>query len=79
MDEQQTRALVLFIGAGMRVLSNRMVLVAALLMVFGLFCWAMYTPTNERILAATIFTVLVFLPTIRADSKQSEMKEKQGE
>jgi hypothetical protein len=80
MDEQQqARALILFIGAGMKVLSMRIVLVLALLMTFGLFVWAMCLPTSERILAATVFTLLVFLPAIRADFKQNEGKHIQGE
>ena len=79
MDEQQTKALILFIGAGMKVLSIRLVLLLALVMAFALYSWAMYWPTNERIAAATLFTVLVFLPAIRADMRQNETKALQGE
>ena len=79
MDDVNAKALVMFIGAGMRVLSARLILVAALLMVFGLFCWTMYWPTYERIATATLFSLLVFLPAIRADAKESEAKARQGE
>jgi hypothetical protein len=70
MNEQQVRGLVLFLEAGIRVLSARIVLVVALLLSFGLFCWVIYDPSNLRLAAATIFTVLVFLPTVRVDMRQ---------
>ena len=79
MDDLQARALVSFIGSGMRVLSARLVLLVTLVMAFALFCWAMMLPDHERIATATIFTVLVFLPAIRSDSKQNEAKAMQGE
>lgn len=79
MDENQARTLVLFIGAGMKVLSARLVLLVTLGMTFALFVWAMYMPSPERIAAASIFTVLVFLPVIRADMRQNERQATQGE
>jgi hypothetical protein len=80
MDEKQVRAIMLFIAAGTKVLSARVVLMLALVMTFGLFVWAVYQPTPERIGAATLFALLVFLPSIKADSKQHEVtKEIQGE
>jgi hypothetical protein len=80
MDEKQVRAIMLFIAAGTKVLSARLVLMLALFMTFGLFVWAMYLPTPERIGAATLFTLLVFLPSIKADTKQHEAtKQTQGE
>ena len=79
MSGNEARAVLLFIGVGMKILSARIMLLLALLMTFGLFCWAMVLPDYNRIAAATIFTVLVFLPTIRADSKQNEAKASQGE
>ena len=74
MNEQQVKALLVFINVGMKVLAIRIVLGITLLLVFSLFAWAMYAPTNERLLAATIFAVLVFLPVIRADSKATDEK-----
>ena len=79
MNDANARALVTFLAVGMRVLSARLVLIVALFMSFGLFAWAMWLPTTERIGAATIFTMLVFLPAIRADSKANEAKALQGE
>lgn len=67
MDAEKLRAVMLFVSAGIRALSARAVLLLTLLLVFSLFCWAMYLPTWERIAAATIFAVLVFLPVIRMD------------
>jgi len=74
MNEQQVKALLVMINAGMRILSIRIVLGLTLLLAFTLFAWAMYYPTNERIIVATVFAVLVFLPVIRADSKDVESK-----
>lgn len=74
MNEAETKALILFIGAGMRVLSARIILLITLAMTFALFIWAMYCPTRESIITATIFTALVFLPSIRADGKANETK-----
>ena len=79
MEQEQMKALVLFIGAGMKILSVRLVLLLTLAMTFALFVWAMYLPGPERIAAAGIFTVLVFLPVIRADMRQNERSAVQGE
>lgn len=79
MDAEAAKAVILFISTGMRVLSARIVLLIVLCMTFGLFVWAMYLPTYERIATATIFTVLVFLPSIRADTKANEAKQVTGE
>jgi hypothetical protein len=79
MDEANARALVMFINAGMKVLSMRLVLVMSLLMTFGLFVWAMWLPTPERIAAASIFTLGVFLPALKSDFRQSAQEVKQGE
>jgi uncharacterized membrane protein YqjE len=78
MGEAQTKALILFIGAGMKVLSIRIILILSLCMTFALFVWAMYMPDRERIAAATIFTVLVFLPAIRADFKVAQSDNSKG-
>lgn len=61
----------LYISVGMRVLNSRAVLLIAMLLTFSLFVWTMYAPTWERIAAATIFAVLIFLPATRVDAAQS--------
>jgi hypothetical protein len=58
-----------FIANGTRILSSRLLLILTLLLVFGLFVWAMILPTYERILTATIFAILVFLPIRAIDAK----------
>jgi hypothetical protein len=68
---EQAKMVLLYIHAGMRVLSARVVLLLAMLLTFGLFAWAMYLPGWERITAATIFAVLIFLPATRIDAAQS--------
>jgi len=78
MNEQQVKALLVFINVGMKVLSTRIMLFVTLLLSFALFAWTMYCPTNERIFASTLFAVLVFLPVIRADSKASDEKKAIG-
>ena len=62
-----SKLLLLYISTGLRVLSARVVLLLTLGLTFALFAWAMWMPTYERIAAATIFAVLVFVPVIRMD------------
>jgi hypothetical protein len=68
METDQLRAVMLFVTAGIRAFSARAVLLLTLLLSFTLFAWTMYQPTWERIAAATVFAVLVFLPVIRMDA-----------
>ncbi len=81
MDEKQARALVMFLTAGMKVVSSRLVLFLGLLMTFGLFVWAMIQPDANRIVTAAVFMLGVFWPVIRMDAKQSEARQQmtQGE
>ena len=65
----QTKVLILYIRVGLAVLSARLVLLIALALTFALFAWAMYLPGWERIACATIFAVLIFLPSARIDAK----------
>jgi hypothetical protein len=64
MDEQQVRALMAYIRVGIVILSARVFALLALLMAFGLFAWAMYQPTPERMQLAGGFAALVFLPVL---------------
>ena len=70
----QIKAMFLFIAVGTRVLSARVVLILAMLLAFSLFAWALAMPGWERIAAATIFAVLVFLPATRVDAGQSKAR-----
>lgn len=74
MDENQVRSLVLFINAGVKILSARILLFLALLLTFALFGFVMFYPTYERILLATIFAILIFLPVVRTDIKTIESR-----
>ena len=69
--DQQTQVLLLYIRVGLAVLSARLVLLLALVLAFGLFAWAMALPTYERIGCATLFALLIFLPAVRLDARQS--------
>jgi predicted PurR-regulated permease PerM len=71
MNNEQIRVLVLYLQVGLKVLSARIVLILTLLMVFSLFCWAMYDPTYNRIACAGIFAILVYLPVVSLDRKES--------
>jgi hypothetical protein len=68
---QQTQVLLLYIRVGIAVLSARIVMLLALVLAFGLFAWAMAAPTYERIACATLFAILIFLPSVRLDARQS--------
>jgi hypothetical protein len=69
--DNQTQLLLLYVRVGLSVLSARLVLLLALVLSFGLFAWAMALPTYERIGCATLFAVLIFLPAVRLDARQS--------
>lgn len=49
------------IGLLMKALSSRVLLIVAMLMTFGLFCWSMYLGTALSLVVACAFAVLVFL------------------
>jgi len=66
----QVKHLLRFIQIGSRVLSARMSMLLALLLTFVLFLWALSTADNTRLVAATIFAVLVYLPTVWLDVQE---------
>lgn len=70
MNEEEVKALILMINAGMKVLSMRVVLLLTLLLTAALFAWCLYLPGPYRLGAAAAFAVLVFLPVIRRESKE---------
>jgi len=41
-------------------------------MVFGLACWVMYNPSQERIAVAGGFAVLVYIPSVLKERKSHE-------
>lgn len=55
---------------GLNLLNQRLLTLLALLMSFSLFVWAVYDPKVERIAAATIFALIVFLPFWRIERKK---------
>jgi hypothetical protein len=58
-----------YIRVGMKVLSARVLMVLAMLMVFGLTCAAMWVPTYERIGLVALFGVIVFWPICKMDRR----------
>ena len=71
MDAKQLQLLTVWVSVGLKVLSARLVLMLALFMAFGLFCWAMWNANYFTIGCAAAFAVLVYLPIIKMDGKQS--------
>ena len=63
----QVKYLLRFIQIGSRVLSARITMLLALMLTFVLFAWALESADTIRLIAATIFAVLVFLPTVWLD------------
>jgi hypothetical protein len=57
------------VQTGLKVLSARVLLVLAMLMVFGLTCAAMWAPTYERIGLVALFGVIVFWPICKMDRR----------
>ena len=60
------------------VLTDRILTVAALTMAFSLFCWAMWGPTLERIIIATSFALLVFLPSLIKEKQRDRIESQQA-
>lgn len=58
-----------FIATAYQVLAVRVLLIITLFLSFSLFAWVMYEPDYPRILTATIFAVVVFLPVRQLDAK----------
>jgi hypothetical protein len=60
--------------AATRIVASRVLTVLSLVMVFGLFCWAMYLGTTVSLWTAGVFAVLVFLPILVADKRNGGPK-----
>lgn len=54
------------LDAGTRILAARVLAFLALLMVFALFCWAIYLQTWVGFAVAATFGVTIFLPVLWA-------------
>ena len=52
------------LDAGLRILAARVLAFVALLMVFGLFCWAIYLQTWVAFAIAGTFGITIFLPVL---------------
>ena len=63
----------------MTVLADRSLVMLTLLLNFGLFAYAIYEPTRDRIVIATIFSVTCFLPILYHERKQRGRVEQQEE
>lgn len=74
MNDIQAKALVVFLNAGITVLSARIALFLSMILAFALFSWAMYQPDNLRVISATVFSVLVFLPIVKLEREQSRSR-----
>lgn len=48
----------------MNILGDRILTLLSLVMTFGLSCWAMYAPTQDRLLIVGGFAILVFVPAV---------------
>lgn len=60
------------------VLTDRILTVLALAMSFSLFCWAMWGPVIERIVIATGFALLVFLPALIKEKQRDTTQSQQA-
>ncbi|MDE2020672.1 MAG: hypothetical protein KGJ13_10085 [Patescibacteria group bacterium] len=59
------------VRVALRILSERVLTILALLMTFILSAWAMYQPALEREGMAAFFAVAVFLPCVVQDRRRS--------
>ena len=59
----------------MSVLTERLMVLVAMSMTFGLAVYAVQQCTQERIILVAVFGVLVFLPTIAKESSKKKATE----
>jgi|APCry1669192269_1035402.scaffolds.fasta_scaffold09624_4 hypothetical protein len=57
------------IHAATRILAVRVMTMVCLVMVFGLFCWAMYLGTPVAVATAAGFGLIIFLPVLATDRR----------
>jgi hypothetical protein len=57
------------VDAALTVLTHRVLTLVALVMSFGLFCWAMYADTWVQAAVAGGFALIVFLPVLARDQR----------
>ena len=77
MNEEQIKLLLNFIAVGTKVLSVRIAMFLSLILTAGMFGYVLYEPSNLKLLTATIFATLVFLPVLSKESKNKEQKNEQ--
>jgi hypothetical protein len=64
------------VDIGLTVLTHRLLTLLALLMTFGLFCWAMYLGTLVHFAVAGAFGVIIFLPVLMGDRRPEASHER---
>lgn len=69
MAMTQISRLVEAVDVGLTILTHRVLTILALLMTFGLFCWAMQMGDNIHFAMAGAFGAIIFLPTLVADRR----------
>ena len=69
----------LIVRTAFTALSVRILTFISLWMVFGLACWVMYNPTQERIIVAGGFAVLVYIPSVMKERKSHERSKDEEE
>ena len=58
------------VSVGLAVINRRVLTILALVMTFGLFCWAMAAATWLQFAIASAFGVAVFLPVLYGENPQ---------
>lgn len=53
-----------FLALALKLLSDRISVLLAMSMAFGLFCWALWAGSVIALCAAAAFSMLVFLPVL---------------
>jgi hypothetical protein len=65
--------LALAVDKGLTVLTHRLLSLLALVMTFGLFCWAMWMGSPIHFMIAASFGGLIFLPILFNDFRKREV------
>lgn len=75
VTRMRTSDLAIAVDVGLRILNHRLLTLLALLMTFGLFCWAMFQGSWTHFTIAGAFGVVIFLPLLLGEKRPEARSE----
>jgi hypothetical protein len=67
-----TNLLLQVVRISLKLVVARVLTLLALSMTFALACWTMWGPTIERLVALSIFSLMVFLPSLIKETRNDD-------